>query len=438
MRFLTCRHPPSGQGPLDRFSPFHVLLDLKRPFKASAVRLREAGFVPWLFAGLGLFPTRDQRLERALRVRQKQASLSQSIAFLARTQKIFQLWHVIHRPFSYAFANPCHSAHRYRACSWATGCRHSDEGQWENLPRRPIQPSPVSRLDVPGKDFRMKRIALALGFFAALFAVGGCKKQQNDNDAIRAGIMQHLTGVGTLNMSAMVMDIQRFPSTAIKHTPKLNSGPRPGLPRGLACRFLITWKSATAPGSFSKRRRRVAMIQHPDPNQNPHQNQDVHSGGLPRFNDVLNPVAAPAQGSLPPGHPPASHNRPLRSWARRIKLQQKNHSNFMDTLVAFIVAVIVIGLFLRSYLKKQKREEELALAAEEKGKMRSDRLRSMPRHRPMATCAWLRGHAHVWPDGRCWDVAAAYRNASSPFPQRRGPVLLPASASLNKSARRGR
>src|SRR6266436_2295469 len=80
------------------------LLDLKRPFKASAVRLREAGFVPWLFAGLGLFPTRDQRLERALRVRQKQASLSQSIAFLARTQKIFQLWHVIHRPFSYAFA----------------------------------------------------------------------------------------------------------------------------------------------------------------------------------------------------------------------------------------------------------------------------------------------------------------------------------------------
>ncbi len=80
------------------------LLDIKRPFKASAVRLREAGFFPWLFACFGLFPTRDQRLERALLVRQKQASLSQSIAFLARTQKIFQLWHVVHRPFSYAFA----------------------------------------------------------------------------------------------------------------------------------------------------------------------------------------------------------------------------------------------------------------------------------------------------------------------------------------------
>jgi hypothetical protein len=48
------------------------------------------------------------------------------------------------------------------------------------------------------------------------------------------------------------------------------------------------------------------MIQHPDPNQNPHQNQNVHSGSLPNFSDVLNPSAAPAQGALPPGHPVAS------------------------------------------------------------------------------------------------------------------------------------
>jgi hypothetical protein len=33
-----------------------------------------------------------------------EAKLSKSIAFLSRTQRIFQLWHVIHRPFSYAFA----------------------------------------------------------------------------------------------------------------------------------------------------------------------------------------------------------------------------------------------------------------------------------------------------------------------------------------------
>jgi hypothetical protein len=48
------------------------------------------------------------------------------------------------------------------------------------------------------------------------------------------------------------------------------------------------------------------MIQHPDPNQNPHQNQNVHSSSLPNFNDVLNPAGAPAQGALPPGHPPVA------------------------------------------------------------------------------------------------------------------------------------
>jgi TRAP-type C4-dicarboxylate transport system permease small subunit len=80
------------------------VLDIKRPFKTSLLRLQQAGFGPWVFSGFGLFSTRDLKLERAILLAQKQASLSQSIAFLSRTQRIFQLWHVIHRPFSYAFA----------------------------------------------------------------------------------------------------------------------------------------------------------------------------------------------------------------------------------------------------------------------------------------------------------------------------------------------
>jgi hypothetical protein len=80
------------------------LIDFKRPFKASLVRLREAGFGPWLFSLCGLLPTRDQKLERAIRVAQKEATLSKHILFLTRTQQVFKLWHVVHRPFSYAFA----------------------------------------------------------------------------------------------------------------------------------------------------------------------------------------------------------------------------------------------------------------------------------------------------------------------------------------------
>jgi len=80
------------------------LIDFKRPFKASLVRLQEAGFGPWLFSFCGLLPTRDRKLERAIRVAQKEATLSKHILFLTRTQQVFQLWHVVHRPFSYAFA----------------------------------------------------------------------------------------------------------------------------------------------------------------------------------------------------------------------------------------------------------------------------------------------------------------------------------------------
>jgi hypothetical protein len=80
------------------------VLDIKRPFRTSMLRLQQAGFGAWVFSGFGLFSTRDKKLERAILLAQKQSSLSQSIAFLSRTQRIFQLWHVIHRPFSYAFA----------------------------------------------------------------------------------------------------------------------------------------------------------------------------------------------------------------------------------------------------------------------------------------------------------------------------------------------
>src|SRR6267154_1532791 len=71
----------------------------------------------------------------------------------------------------------------------------------------------------------------------------------------------------------------------------------------------------------------------------------------------------------------------------------------MDTLVAFIVAVIVIGLFMRSYLKKQKKVEELALAAEEKGKLRSDGPQSQHPHIDANNCIGCAACTMVCPEG---------------------------------------
>ena len=52
------------------------------------------------------------------------------------------------------------------------------------------------------------------------------------------------------------------------------------------------------------------MIQHPDTSKNPHQSPDVHSGSLPNFSDIVNPAGTPAQGALPPGHPPVNAQPP--------------------------------------------------------------------------------------------------------------------------------
>jgi hypothetical protein len=81
-----------------------ILIDFKRPFQASLARLQAVGFGSWLFSFCGLRRTPDRKLERAIEVAQIQAALSKRVLFLKRTQQVFQLWHVIHRPFSYAFA----------------------------------------------------------------------------------------------------------------------------------------------------------------------------------------------------------------------------------------------------------------------------------------------------------------------------------------------
>jgi len=83
---------------------YMILIDCKRPFQVSRLRLQALGFVSWGESLFGLLRTRDAKLERAIVVARNQAKLSKRILFLKRTEQVFNLWHVVHRPFSYAFA----------------------------------------------------------------------------------------------------------------------------------------------------------------------------------------------------------------------------------------------------------------------------------------------------------------------------------------------
>ena len=80
------------------------LVDLQRQFRIARLRLRCLG-AREAFATLGgLLPSGRPELERVIGIARRQAALSKRILFLSRSQQVFHLWHVVHRPFSYSFA----------------------------------------------------------------------------------------------------------------------------------------------------------------------------------------------------------------------------------------------------------------------------------------------------------------------------------------------
>lgn len=151
----------------------------------------------------------------------------------------------------------------------------------------------------------MKRIILALLFAAAFFGLSACKKQSNDSDGIRAGILQHLASIGTLNMSAMEMDMRSVAVTGNQAHAEVefrakNSGPPGG---GMQVAYDLEKRGGAWVVLKSQP---LGGMQHPSTGQNPSANQPVHS--VPNFNELLNPDA-PGRATLPPGHPPVTSSQ---------------------------------------------------------------------------------------------------------------------------------
>jgi hypothetical protein len=83
---------------------YMMILDVIRMFRVARLR-RHALSVGGSFRTLaGFLPTRNRELEKAIRAAAEEAALSKRVLFLSRSQKVFHLWHVVHKPFSYAFA----------------------------------------------------------------------------------------------------------------------------------------------------------------------------------------------------------------------------------------------------------------------------------------------------------------------------------------------
>jgi len=83
---------------------YMMILDLVRVFRVAALRRHSLSFGGYFPTLAGFLPTKNRELERAIHAAADEAALSKRILFLSLSQKVFHLWHVVHKPFSYAFA----------------------------------------------------------------------------------------------------------------------------------------------------------------------------------------------------------------------------------------------------------------------------------------------------------------------------------------------
>lgn len=83
---------------------YMMALDVGRAFRVAKLRRRALALGERLTTLGGFLPTRHVALERAISTARVEAATAKRILFLSRSQQVFRLWHVIHKPFSYSFA----------------------------------------------------------------------------------------------------------------------------------------------------------------------------------------------------------------------------------------------------------------------------------------------------------------------------------------------
>jgi len=83
---------------------YMMLLDVGRRFKIATLRRHHIGFGEQVMTLGGFLKTSHPELERAVAVAGEEAAIAKRVLFLSCSQKVFHLWHVVHKPFSYTFA----------------------------------------------------------------------------------------------------------------------------------------------------------------------------------------------------------------------------------------------------------------------------------------------------------------------------------------------
>lgn len=98
-----------SQEQVDRmFAPislvYMMILDMVRAFQIAKLRRHALSFGEQMSTLGGFLKTKNRDLERAIFMAREEAATAKRVLFLKRSQQVFHLWHVVHKPFSYTFA----------------------------------------------------------------------------------------------------------------------------------------------------------------------------------------------------------------------------------------------------------------------------------------------------------------------------------------------
>jgi len=153
----------------------------------------------------------------------------------------------------------------------------------------------------------MKMRAWGVILLVAVMAVG-CRKKQDQTEAIRAGILKHLGSVNSLNVSAMEMTVTNVNIQGNQATAMAEFRPKSGAPAGAGMQVSYSLEKQNGEWVVVKKETAGGEINHPSTNANPHM-QTTPPGttqDMPNFQDLLHPGSPNTTGGLPPGHPPVS------------------------------------------------------------------------------------------------------------------------------------
>jgi hypothetical protein len=107
LRRLLFHLPAPNQ--MSHWSAFTALVyivasDLARPFRVVHLRVKVLGIKSMIRSLAGSKPAKNFQFEEVIHLACKQALVSRRVIFLSHVQRVFKLWHIVHKPFSYAFA----------------------------------------------------------------------------------------------------------------------------------------------------------------------------------------------------------------------------------------------------------------------------------------------------------------------------------------------